>query len=61
MSTQIKRWCKESNIIMAGELAFDKNMVEAMVQGKSIIEFNPNINISKKIKIIWNKIINQKK
>lgn len=35
-------------------------MVEAMVQGKSITEFNPNSNISKKIKVIWNKIINQK-
>jgi MinD superfamily P-loop ATPase len=61
MSTQIKTWCKESNIIIAGELPFDKNMVEAMVQGKSITEFNPNINISKKIKTTWNKIINQKK
>ena len=61
MSTQIKKWCKENNITMAGELPFDKNMVEAMVQGKSITEFNPNINISKKIKIIWNKIINQKR
>jgi MinD superfamily P-loop ATPase len=61
MSAQIKKWCKQSNIIIAGELPFDKNMVKAMVQGKSITEFNPNINISKKIKIIWNKIINQKK
>ncbi len=60
MSAKIKKWCKESNITMAGELQFDKNMVEAMVQGKSITEFNPNINISKKIKVIWNKIINQK-
>ncbi len=61
IGTQIKKWCKENNISMAGDLPFDKNMVEAMVQGKSIIEFNPDINISKKIKIIWNKIINQKK
>jgi len=61
MSTQIRKWCKESNIEIAGELPFDKNMVEAMVQKKSIIEFNPNINISKKIKRIWNKITNQKK
>ena len=60
MSTQIKTWCKENNITMAGVLPFDKNMVVAMVHGKSIIESNPNINISKKIKIIWNKIINQK-
>jgi len=61
MSTQIKKWCKESNIDIAGELLFDKNMVEAMVQAKSITEFNPDLEISKKIKIIWNKIVNQKK
>lgn len=61
MSARIKKWCKENNITLAGELPFDKNMVEAMVQGKSITEFKPNINISKKIKTIWNKIINQKK
>jgi MinD superfamily P-loop ATPase len=60
MSSRIKKWCGENNISVAGELPFDKDMVEAMVQRKSIIEFNPNINISKKIKVIWNKIINQK-
>jgi MinD superfamily P-loop ATPase len=60
VSARIKEWCKENNITIAGELPFDKNIVEAMVQGKSIIEFNPNIDISEKIKIIWNKIINEK-
>ena len=61
MSTQIKIWCKENNIILSGELPFNKSIVEAMVQEKSITEFNPDINISIKIKMIWNKIINQKK
>jgi MinD superfamily P-loop ATPase len=61
MSAQIKRWCKENSITITGELPFDKNMVEAMVQGKSIMEFNPDNEISKKIKIIWNKVTNQKK
>ncbi len=61
ISTRIKKWCKENNITFSGQLPFDKNMVEAMVMGESITEFNPDINISKKIKIIWNKITNQKK
>ncbi|MCX6325158.1 MAG: hypothetical protein NT144_00705, partial [Bacteroidia bacterium] len=61
MSTRIKTWCRDSKITVAGELPFDQNMVEAMVQGKSITEFNQDLNISKKIEIIWNKIINQKK
>ncbi len=61
MSTQIEKWCEENYIPVAGKLSFDKNVVEAMLQGKSIIELNPYSNISKKIKVIWNKIINQKK
>ncbi len=58
MTSQIKEWCKENGIKVAGELAFDKNMVEAMVQSKSIIEYDPDLKISKEIKEIWNKIIN---
>ncbi len=58
MSDMIKKWCNENDITLAGELPFDKDMVEAMVGGKSITEFNPNNYISKKIQVIWNKIIN---
>lgn len=61
MSNQIEDWCKQNRITIAGLLPFDKQMVEAMIMGKSITEFNPDNEISKKIKIIWNKIINQKK
>ena len=62
LSALIKEWCKQNgNRVMTGELPFDKNMVEAMVQGKSITEFNPDLNISKKIKKIWNKIIKIKR
>jgi len=61
MSREIERWCSNNEIIVAGKLAFDPSVVEAMILGKSITEFNPDIEISKKIKIIWNKITNQKK
>jgi MinD superfamily P-loop ATPase len=60
-SDQIEDWCKQNRITIAGLLPFDKQMVEAMIMGKSITEFNPDNEISKKIKITWNKIINQKK
>ena len=61
MSEQIEDWCRQNGILIAGQLPFDRQMTEAMVQAKSITEFNPDIDISKKIKIIWNKILNQKK
>jgi MinD superfamily P-loop ATPase len=60
MSNQIKKWCKKNDIAISGQLPFNSNMVEAMVQGKSITEFNKDLDISKKIKKIWNKIQNQK-
>ena len=61
MSKEIEKWCRKNNINIAGQLPFDTQMVEAMVQGESITEYNAELNISKRIKIIWNKILNQKK
>jgi MinD superfamily P-loop ATPase len=59
MTGQIKKWCEKNGINVTGELEFDAKVVEAMVQGKSIIEYDPELNISKQINKIWNKIINQ--
>ena len=61
MSNQIEKWCTQNEITIAGKLPFDKQMTEAMVQLKSITEFNPYLEISNKIKVIWKKILNQKK
>jgi MinD superfamily P-loop ATPase len=61
MSDQIEDWCRQNKITIAGQLPFNKQMVEAMVMGKSIIEFAPDNEISKNIRILWNKITNQKK
>jgi MinD superfamily P-loop ATPase len=61
MGKQIEEWCNQNEIEIAGKLPFDRQMTEAMVQSKSITEFNPDLDISKKIEIIWKKIINQKK
>jgi len=61
MSDQIEDWCRQNRITIGGLLPFDKQMVDAMIMGKSITEFNPDNEISKKIRIIWNKITNQKK
>ena len=55
---QIETWCKKNDIIIAGKIPFNEQMVEAMVNGKTIIEFNKNHEISSSIKSIWNKILN---
>src|SRR4030042_6394748 len=61
MSEQIKEWCIQNDIALVGQLPFDRQMTEAMVQSKSITEYKPDLDFSKKIKLIWNKIANQKK
>ena len=58
MSSVIQKWCHDNNIKVAGILPFDKKMVESMVQGKSITEFEPENLISIQLKEIWNSIIN---
>jgi len=59
MSRQIEEWCNLNNVTVAGMLPFDRQITEAMIEAKSIIEFNPESEISTKIKTIWNRIVNQ--
>lgn len=61
VSEQISKWCGHNDIYVAGMLPFEKDVTKAMVESKSITEFNPDLEISKKIKSIWNKITSQKK
>ena len=59
MSRKIEKWCIDNNVTVAGMLPFDSQITEAMIEAKSIIEFNPESEISKKIITIWNRIVNQ--
>ncbi|MHC1705140.1 MAG: ATP-binding protein [Tenuifilaceae bacterium] len=58
ISHKIDDWCKNHRISIIGHLPFDPNMVEAMVQGKTIIELNPELKISEEIIRIWNQLKN---
>jgi len=59
MRMQIEEWCSRNNVSVAGKLFFDRQITEAMIEAKSIIEFNPESETSTKIKTIWNRIVNQ--
>ena len=58
MTSHIRKWCDENRISIVGILPFDLKMVEAMVQGKSITEYDSNNDISNRIKEIWSNILN---
>jgi MinD superfamily P-loop ATPase len=58
MSKQIEEWCAGKNVIVAGKLPFDRQITEAMIESKSINEYNPESETSKKLRAIWNRIVN---
>jgi MinD superfamily P-loop ATPase len=58
MTRQIDLWCNKNRIKVIEKIPFDRKVVEAMVRGKSITEYDPDNNTGRKIRDIWNKILN---
>ncbi|MDD3322580.1 MAG: P-loop NTPase [Paludibacter sp.] len=50
MADTIESYCIENNVSVIGKIPFDPQIVEAMVNCKSIIEFAPNSEVAKLIK-----------
>jgi len=55
---KILDFCKENNIEVAGKIPFDRKVIEAMTNGKTIIEYSPESNVAKEVREIWRKICN---
>ncbi len=58
ITQHIYNYCHDNNIIVAGTIPFSHIVVEAMVNKKSIIEYAPDSEITSKIELIFNFIIN---
>ena len=56
VTEEIEAFLEEKFIPLLGKIPFDKRMVEAMIEGKSIIEFNDKQEISTIIKSAWKKL-----
>lgn len=57
VTSQIENYCRQANISIAGKFPFDRLVVDAMVNCKSIIELSPDSEISKMIRVSYDKII----
>ncbi len=58
ISEKIESWCIENNIPVIGKIAFDPEIVTAMINCQSIIEWRPESATSKEIISLYNKITN---
>lgn len=56
VSQEIDLWCKGKSLEVIGHFPFSEIMTDAMIAGKSIIEFEPNAEISTRIKKAFAKL-----
>ncbi|RLE10261.1 (4Fe-4S)-binding protein [Candidatus Aerophobetes bacterium] len=54
-SQQIEEFCQSHGIEIAGKIPFDSTVTEAMVCGKSIVEYSDG-KVSRRIKEVWEKV-----
>ncbi len=57
ITSKVENYLIENKIPLIGSLPFNTKMVESMVHGKTIVEFDPEEKISKEFYSIWDKII----
>ena len=55
MTGKIQEYCKDNNIELVGTISFDKSIVEAMVEGKTIIEYS-SAKAKEEIVDVWERI-----
>jgi MinD superfamily P-loop ATPase len=53
---KIMHFCKENSIEIAGRIPFNPKVTEAMVNGKTIIDYSPESDVAKEIEVIWKKL-----
>ncbi|NLA24338.1 MAG: P-loop NTPase [Bacteroidales bacterium] len=61
LTKDIEEFCSKNNIDVLDKIAFNKDIVDAMVNKQSIIEYAPNSEISKQISEIYSTIKNYAK
>jgi MinD superfamily P-loop ATPase len=55
MSEKIEEHCAKNKIVLIGKVRFDRTVVEAMVDGKTIIEYKDS-PVKEEITKIWEKL-----
>lgn len=55
-TAEIETFLEDKSIPLIGKIPFDTQMVEAMIEGKTIVEFSARTDASKVITEAWNKL-----
>ena len=55
MTKEVEKYCRDNNVEILGRISFDKAIVDAMVDGKTVIEYS-DCKAKEEITEIWNKL-----
>jgi MinD superfamily P-loop ATPase len=55
-TNRILSFCKENRVDAVGIIPFSPEVTQAMVNGKTIVEYSPKSGVSEEIKNMWNKM-----
>ena len=53
---KINCFCKENSIEIAGRVGFSRKVTDAMVNGKTVLEYAPESDVARDIKSIWQEV-----
>lgn len=56
LTEKMENFCKQKEIELIGKIPYDKVFTQAMIKEQSIVEYEPNGDVSKNICKMWNKI-----
>ena len=56
MAEKIEEYCREEDVPLVGKIAFDREITDAMVQGNSVVQYNPEGRTAREIRSAWEKV-----
>jgi MinD superfamily P-loop ATPase len=55
-TSKILNYCRENRIEVVGVIPFNAEVTQAMVSGKTIVEYSPKSSVAQEIESMWNKL-----
>jgi MinD superfamily P-loop ATPase len=55
-TNRVLSFCRENGICIAGVVPFDSIVTQAIVNGKTVVEYSPESGVSEEIKSMWKKL-----
>ncbi|MBN1132040.1 MAG: 4Fe-4S binding protein [Bacteroidales bacterium] len=59
VAAEIESWLHSDNIILLGKIPFNEVVVKAMIEKKSVIEFDPDSELSYILRSSWTKLVSE--